>query len=99
MARLIQVRDEGQLDHWCDEALRAQPDAAEDFRGGKDAALGRLVGEVMKLSRGQADARAVREKLAGKLRGGITFFRAGRRDPVPADRTPPPRPPDAGQQS
>jgi aspartyl-tRNA(Asn)/glutamyl-tRNA(Gln) amidotransferase subunit B len=66
---LIQVRDEGQLDRWCDEAVAAQPKAAEDFRGGKDAALGRLVGEVMKLSRGQADAAAVREKLAGKLRG------------------------------
>ncbi|MHC4127772.1 MAG: Asp-tRNA(Asn)/Glu-tRNA(Gln) amidotransferase subunit GatB [Planctomycetota bacterium] len=65
---LIQVRDEGQLDQWCDEALLAQPKAAEDFRGGKDAALGRLVGEVMKLSRGQADAKAVREKLAGRLR-------------------------------
>ena len=66
---LIQVRDEDQLDRWCDEALVAQPKAAEDFRGGKDAALGRLVGEVMKLSRSQADAKAVRETLARKLRG------------------------------
>jgi aspartyl-tRNA(Asn)/glutamyl-tRNA(Gln) amidotransferase subunit B len=65
---LIQIRDESQLDHWCDEAVRAQPRAAEDFRGGKDAALGRLVGEVMKLSRGQADATAVREKLTEMLR-------------------------------
>jgi aspartyl-tRNA(Asn)/glutamyl-tRNA(Gln) amidotransferase subunit B len=65
---LIQVRDEGQLEQWCDAALLAQPKAAEDFRGGKDAALGRLVGEVMKLSRGQADARAVRKTLADKLR-------------------------------
>jgi aspartyl-tRNA(Asn)/glutamyl-tRNA(Gln) amidotransferase subunit B len=66
---LIQVRDEDQLERWCDEALLAQPKAAEDFRSGKDAALGRLVGEVMKLSRGQAEARAVRETLARKIRG------------------------------
>jgi aspartyl-tRNA(Asn)/glutamyl-tRNA(Gln) amidotransferase subunit B len=66
---LIQVRDEGQLERWCEQALLAQPKAAEDFRGGKDAALGRLVGEVMKLSRGQADAKAVRERLAARLRG------------------------------
>ncbi|MHC4220629.1 MAG: Asp-tRNA(Asn)/Glu-tRNA(Gln) amidotransferase subunit GatB [Planctomycetota bacterium] len=65
---LVQVRDEGQLDRWCDEAVRAQPQAAEDFRGGKDAALGRLVGEVMKLSRSQADAKAIREKLVEQLR-------------------------------
>jgi aspartyl-tRNA(Asn)/glutamyl-tRNA(Gln) amidotransferase subunit B len=65
---LIQVRDEDQLARWCDEAVAAQPKAVEDYRQGKDAALGRLVGEVMKLSRGQADAKAVREKLADRLK-------------------------------
>ena len=65
---LLQVRDEGRLDTWCEQAIAAQPQAAADFGAGKDAALGRLVGEVMKLSGGQADAKAVRQRLIERLR-------------------------------
>ncbi|MCZ6811517.1 MAG: Asp-tRNA(Asn)/Glu-tRNA(Gln) amidotransferase subunit GatB [Planctomycetota bacterium] len=64
---LLQVRDEGQLDRWCEAAIEAQPQAADDFRSGKAAAIGRLVGQVMKVSRGQADAKAAKEKLTQKL--------------------------------
>ncbi|MBM4113822.1 MAG: Asp-tRNA(Asn)/Glu-tRNA(Gln) amidotransferase GatCAB subunit B, partial [Phycisphaerae bacterium] len=67
---LIQVRDEGQLDAWVDAAIKAQPQAAADVASGKMAAIGRLVGHVMKLSGGKADAKAVNEKLTAKLRGG-----------------------------
>ena len=35
---LRQVSDAGALDEWIDAALEAQPQAAEDFAGGKDAA-------------------------------------------------------------
>ena len=42
--------------------------AAEDFAAGKDAAVGRLVGHVMKASGGQADAAAVRSSLIARLR-------------------------------
>ncbi len=66
---LLQVTDVGQLDAWCDQAVAAQPAAADDFRAGKRAALGRLVGEVMKISKGQADAKQAGEKLTEKLRG------------------------------
>ncbi len=65
---LLQVRDEEQLDTWCEQAIAAQPRAAEDFRAGKDAALGRLVGAVMKASAGKADAKATRDKLTERLR-------------------------------
>ncbi len=65
---LLQVRDEGQLDAWIDAAIEADPTSAEDFAGGKDAAVGRLIGGVMKLSNGQADAKAVREKFVARLR-------------------------------
>ena len=65
---LLQVRDEGQLDAWVEDAIKAQPQAAEDFAGGKDSAVGRLVGHVMKLSKGQADAKAVAAKLRERLR-------------------------------
>ena len=67
---LMQVRDDAAMAGWIDEAIEAQPAAASDFKGGKDAAVGRLVGEVMKRSGGTADAGAVREALHGRLRGG-----------------------------
>lgn len=66
---LIQVRDEGQLDEWVAQAIAQQPQAAADFAAGKDVALGRLTGAVMKLSKGQADAAAVQAKLRKQLRG------------------------------
>ena len=44
-----------------DEALAAQPDIAEKIRGGKVAAAGAIVGAVMKATKGQADAKRVRE--------------------------------------
>ena len=65
---MIQVQDEGRLDEWVAEAIAAQPQAAQDFAMGKDAAAGRLVGHVMKLSRGQADAAAVQARLRAVLR-------------------------------
>ncbi len=65
---LLQVRDESQLDAWIEQAIKQQPQAAADFANGKDAALGRLTGAVMKASKGQADARAVQDKLRVKLR-------------------------------
>jgi aspartyl-tRNA(Asn)/glutamyl-tRNA(Gln) amidotransferase subunit B len=40
---------------------------AEKVRGGKVAAVGALVGAVMKATRGQADAAAVRDILLRKL--------------------------------
>ena len=67
---LLQVSDSGQLEAWVTEAVEAQPQAAKDFSDGKDAAVGRLVGHVMKVSGGQADAAAVRQCLVEQLRGG-----------------------------
>jgi aspartyl-tRNA(Asn)/glutamyl-tRNA(Gln) amidotransferase subunit B len=62
------VTDTNQLDAWIDEAVQAQPQAAQDFAAGKDAAVGRLVGHVMKVSKGQADAATVQARLREKLR-------------------------------
>ncbi|MEE8458867.1 MAG: Asp-tRNA(Asn)/Glu-tRNA(Gln) amidotransferase subunit GatB, partial [Phycisphaerales bacterium] len=64
---LLQVHDENQIETWCDEAIAAQPQAADDFRAGKEAAMGRLIGAVMKASGGQADAKMAREKLVERL--------------------------------
>jgi aspartyl-tRNA(Asn)/glutamyl-tRNA(Gln) amidotransferase subunit B len=65
---LLQVSDAGTLDAWIDEALDAQPQAAEDFAAGKDAAAGRIIGCVMKASGGAADAGKVRARLVERLR-------------------------------
>ena len=67
---LAVVSDEGALGAAVDEAIAAQPDTAEKIRGGKVAAVGALVGAVMKSTRGQADAGIVRKLLLERL--GVT---------------------------
>jgi aspartyl-tRNA(Asn)/glutamyl-tRNA(Gln) amidotransferase subunit B len=58
---LAVVSDDTALYAAVDEALAAQPDVAEKIRGGKVAAAGAIVGAVMKATKGQADAKRVRE--------------------------------------
>ncbi len=62
------ISDAGALASAVDEVLAAQPQAVADFRAGKWQAVGFLVGQVMKATRGQANASlaqaAVRERLA-----------------------------------
>ena len=64
---LRRVSDTGALEQAADDAIAAQPDVAQKVRDGKVAAVGALVGAVMKATRGQADAAAVREILLAKL--------------------------------
>jgi aspartyl-tRNA(Asn)/glutamyl-tRNA(Gln) amidotransferase subunit B len=61
------VSDTGALQQAADEAIAANPDIAEKVRNGKVAAVGALVGAVMKSTRGQADAAAVRQILLDRL--------------------------------
>jgi len=64
---LAVVSDTGALGAAVDEAIAAAPDVAEKVRGGKVAAAGALVGAVMKATRGQADAKTVRELVLSRL--------------------------------
>ncbi|HEY8300524.1 MAG TPA: Asp-tRNA(Asn)/Glu-tRNA(Gln) amidotransferase subunit GatB [Jatrophihabitans sp.] len=64
---LQRVSDTGALEQAADDAIAANPDVAEKVRGGKIPAVGALVGAVMKATRGQADAAAVRTILLEKL--------------------------------
>ncbi len=50
-------------------AVDANPKAASDFRGGKEAALKALIGGVMKLTKGRADPRLAEELLRKFLSG------------------------------
>ena len=60
---LEQVQDDGQLEAWCQEALDARPEAAQQVREGKDKAIGALMGAVMQASAGKANPQKVREIL------------------------------------
>jgi aspartyl-tRNA(Asn)/glutamyl-tRNA(Gln) amidotransferase subunit B len=64
---LAVVSDEGALATAVDDAIAADPDAADKVRSGKVAAAGALVGKVMKATRGQADASVVRRLVLERL--------------------------------
>ncbi len=64
---LTVVSDTGALEAAADAAIAANPEVAERVRGGKVAAVGALVGAVMKATRGQADAAAVKVILLERL--------------------------------
>jgi aspartyl-tRNA(Asn)/glutamyl-tRNA(Gln) amidotransferase subunit B len=64
---LKQISDSGALEKIIDEVLAANPKQVEQFKGGKTAVLGFLVGQVMKASRGQANPGAVTELLKSRL--------------------------------
>ena len=66
-AGMIVVLDESQLEQWCLAAIDANEQAADDVRNGKMAAIGRLMGHVMKSSGGSADAKVVQAKLREML--------------------------------
>lgn len=45
---LVQISDEDELGRIVAEVLEANPNVVEDYRNGKDKALGYLIGQVMK---------------------------------------------------
>ncbi|WP_326955448.1 Asp-tRNA(Asn)/Glu-tRNA(Gln) amidotransferase subunit GatB [Amycolatopsis sp. NBC_01286] len=61
------VSDDSALLAAIDDALASQPDIAEKIRGGKVAAAGAIVGAVMKATKGQADAKRVRELIIERV--------------------------------
>lgn len=64
---MVQVSDEGQLEAWAKEAIAANPKAVADYQKGNKAAIGALVGGVMKLSKGKANPRVISQLLAKLL--------------------------------
>jgi aspartyl-tRNA(Asn)/glutamyl-tRNA(Gln) amidotransferase subunit B len=56
---LVQISDEGQLKAIVGEVVANNPQSVEDFKNGKDRALGFLVGQVMKATRGKANPQLV----------------------------------------
>ena len=65
---LAQVSDTGAIEKFCDEVIAANPGPANDFKSGKIAALNFLKGQVMKLSKGNANPNLIGEILEKKLK-------------------------------
>ncbi|GAB3174649.1 Asp-tRNA(Asn)/Glu-tRNA(Gln) amidotransferase subunit GatB [Myceligenerans halotolerans] len=61
------VSDDGALLSAIDEALAAQPDIVEKVRGGNQGPVGAIIGAVMKATKGQADAKRVRELVLERI--------------------------------
>jgi aspartyl-tRNA(Asn)/glutamyl-tRNA(Gln) amidotransferase subunit B len=67
---LRQIKDEGALAAVADKVIGANPAAVADYRAGKTVVVKFLVGQVMKETRGQADAAAVQRLLEERLASG-----------------------------
>ncbi|WP_027417414.1 Asp-tRNA(Asn)/Glu-tRNA(Gln) amidotransferase subunit GatB [Aneurinibacillus terranovensis] len=64
---LVQISDEGELKKIVDEIVDANPQSVADFKAGKDRALGFLVGQIMKATKGKANPGLVNQLLKDKL--------------------------------
>jgi aspartyl-tRNA(Asn)/glutamyl-tRNA(Gln) amidotransferase subunit B len=62
-----QISDAGALGAAVEQVLAANPAAVADYRAGTGAAIGFLVGQVMKATRGQANAAMVQTALRERL--------------------------------
>jgi aspartyl-tRNA(Asn)/glutamyl-tRNA(Gln) amidotransferase subunit B len=67
---LLVLSDEGAIDSAVGEALAALPQAVADYRSGKTAAIGRLIGETIKRTGGRARPDEVRARLLRVLESG-----------------------------
>lgn len=61
------VNNVDEIQKLVDEVVQANPQSIIDFKAGKDKALGFLVGQVMKLSRGKASPEIVNQLLNKKI--------------------------------
>ncbi|CAM3966742.1 Asp-tRNA(Asn)/Glu-tRNA(Gln) amidotransferase subunit GatB [Cohnella lubricantis] len=66
---LVQISDEGAIVAIVDAVIAANPQSVEDFRGGKDRAIGFLVGQIMKETKGKANPGMVNKLLMERLKG------------------------------
>ena len=62
------VSDDAAILKYVDDILTQFPEAVADFRGGSEKTLGFLIGQAMKLSKGQIDSVKFRELLIKKIR-------------------------------
>ncbi|HEY1405085.1 MAG TPA: Asp-tRNA(Asn)/Glu-tRNA(Gln) amidotransferase subunit GatB [Spirochaetota bacterium] len=66
---LVQVTDTGEIERIVDDVIAANPQSVEDFKAGKEKAIGFLVGQTMKLSKGKANPQMANDIIMKKLKG------------------------------
>ncbi|MGZ7444557.1 Asp-tRNA(Asn)/Glu-tRNA(Gln) amidotransferase subunit GatB [Paenibacillus sp. TH7-28] len=66
---LVQISDEGAIKAIVDEVIAGNPASVEDYKAGKEKAIGFLVGQVMKQSKGKANPGLVNKLLVEALKG------------------------------
>jgi aspartyl-tRNA(Asn)/glutamyl-tRNA(Gln) amidotransferase subunit B len=66
---LAQITDHSELEEIIRRMISEHPDSVENYRGGKTKAIGFLVGQVMKETRGKANPQLVNELLIKALEG------------------------------
>ncbi len=64
---LIQISDETALKEMVSTVVEANPKSVEDYKAGKTKAMGFLVGQIMKQSKGKANPAVINKLLAEKL--------------------------------
>jgi aspartyl-tRNA(Asn)/glutamyl-tRNA(Gln) amidotransferase subunit B len=64
---LAQISDSSELEAIVDRAIEAEPEAAEQVKAGNQKAIGRIVGAVMKETKGRADGGAVQKLVNQRL--------------------------------
>jgi aspartyl-tRNA(Asn)/glutamyl-tRNA(Gln) amidotransferase subunit B len=65
---LVQISDEGALLKVIAEVLDTNPQSIDDFKSGKEKAIGFLVGQIMKATKGQANPPLVNKLLQQEIR-------------------------------
>ena len=62
-------KDDSKINYVIDDIIEKNKSIVEEIRGGKDKAIGRLIGMVMKEFDGKMDAKEIRELLISKING------------------------------
>lgn len=65
---LVQITDTKELEAIVDAVIAKNPKAVADYQSGNQKAIGALVGQTMKMSKGKANPQAVNELLREKLK-------------------------------
>ena len=60
---LVQISDEGAIKEICQRIVDANPQSIADYKAGKDRAIGYLVGQIMKETKGKANPQIVNKIL------------------------------------
>ena len=65
---LVQISDEGASLAIVDQVIANNPQSVADYRGGKDKAIGFLVGQIMRETKGKANPGLVNKLLLDRLK-------------------------------